>query len=71
MIKKKGDRQKGLLMENFILGYVSRTRVSAVEVWRNDSTDGEVQVAHGINSWPALLGQLNGKILYGYSNFVK
>uniref|UniRef100_A0AAF5PRI2 Uncharacterized protein n=3 Tax=Wuchereria bancrofti TaxID=6293 RepID=A0AAF5PRI2_WUCBA len=44
-------------------GYVSRTRVSAVEIWRNDSSDGEVQIAHGINSWPALLEQLNGPIL--------
>ncbi|VDO67538.1 unnamed protein product [Onchocerca flexuosa] len=38
--------------------YVSRTRVSAVEVWRNDSNDGEVQIVHGVNSWPALLEQL-------------
>uniref|UniRef100_A0A0R3RLW3 EVE domain-containing protein n=1 Tax=Elaeophora elaphi TaxID=1147741 RepID=A0A0R3RLW3_9BILA len=50
------------LTDSFI-GYVSRTRVSAVEVWRNDSNDGEVQVAHGINSWPALLEQLSGPIL--------
>ncbi|VDN02348.1 unnamed protein product [Thelazia callipaeda] len=48
---------------NLIEGYVSRTRVSAVEVWRNDSENGEVQVAHGINSWPALLQQLNEPIL--------
>ncbi|CAG9530033.1 unnamed protein product [Cercopithifilaria johnstoni] len=44
-------------------GYISRTRVSAVEIWRNDSNNGEVQIAHGINSWPALLEQLNGPIL--------
>ncbi|EJW74624.1 hypothetical protein WUBG_14468, partial [Wuchereria bancrofti] len=47
--------------------YVSRTRVSAVEIWRNDSSDGEVQIAHGINSWPALLEQLNG---YKYFDIV-
>uniref|UniRef100_A0A8R1TZT8 Uncharacterized protein n=1 Tax=Onchocerca volvulus TaxID=6282 RepID=A0A8R1TZT8_ONCVO len=43
--------------------YISRTRVSAVEVWRNDSSDGEVQIVHGVNSWPALLEQLKGPIL--------
>lgn len=52
------------LVANGCYGYVSRTRVSAVEIWRNDSNnDGEVQIAHGINSWPALLEQLNGPIL--------
>ncbi|KAL4002516.1 hypothetical protein ACH3XW_3770 [Acanthocheilonema viteae] len=51
------------LEPNGCYGYVSKTRVSAVEVWRNDSNDGEVQVAHGVNSWPALLEQLNGPIL--------
>ncbi|KAM3724063.1 Uncharacterized protein ACO02O_07219 [Dirofilaria immitis] len=50
-------------MVNGCYGYVSRTRVSAVEVWRNDNNDGEVQIAHGINSWPALLEQLKGPIL--------
>lgn len=33
-----------------------------MEVWRNDSEDGEVRVAHGINSWPALLEQLSGTL---------
>lgn len=44
-------------------GYVSKTRLSAVEVWRNDSEDGEIQMTHGINSWPALLEQLNDPVL--------
>lgn len=41
-------------------GFISKTGVSAVEAWRNDSEGGDVYVAHGINSWPALLEQLSG-----------
>uniref|UniRef100_A0A0N5AMB1 Protein SERAC1 n=1 Tax=Syphacia muris TaxID=451379 RepID=A0A0N5AMB1_9BILA len=42
------------------LRYRSGTRVSSADLWRNETnTNGDVIIAHGINSWPALLDQFN------------
>ncbi|KHN74751.1 Uncharacterized protein Tcan_14717 [Toxocara canis] len=47
----------------FNSGYRTGARISTVDIWRNETDNGNVIVAHGINSWPALLEQLNEPIL--------
>uniref|UniRef100_A0A0M3IB29 2-succinyl-6-hydroxy-2, 4-cyclohexadiene-1-carboxylate synthase n=1 Tax=Ascaris lumbricoides TaxID=6252 RepID=A0A0M3IB29_ASCLU len=44
-------------------GYRTGARISTVDIWRNETDNGNVIIAHGINSWPALLEQLNEPIL--------
>ncbi|VDN55220.1 unnamed protein product [Dracunculus medinensis] len=43
--------------------YRSKTRMSVVDVWNNETANGNVIIAHNINSWPAILDQLNEPIL--------
>ncbi|MFH4977027.1 hypothetical protein AB6A40_003736 [Gnathostoma spinigerum] len=37
---------------------ISRNPMSMMDIWMNRTEDGNVLVAHGVNSWPALLEQL-------------
>lgn len=36
--------------------------MSVVDVWNNETANGNVIIAHNINSWPAILDQLNGNL---------